>query len=74
MLNQQMLKDMKVEEIKELSVSEIAERIETETAALQQLELNHTTSPLENPMQIRHTRRNIARLKTILSQKQQTEK
>ena len=65
---------MKVEEIKELSVSEIAERIETKTAALQQLELNHTTSPLENPMQIRHTRRNIARLKTILSQKQQTEK
>lgn len=65
---------MKVEEIKELSVSEIAERIETETAALQQLELNHTTSPLENPMQIRHTRRNIARLKTVLSQKQQTEK
>ncbi|MCT4590720.1 MAG: 50S ribosomal protein L29 [Carboxylicivirga sp.] len=65
---------MKVEEIKELSVSEIAERIETETAALQQLELNHTTSPLENPMQIRHTRRNIARLKTILGQKQQTEK
>ncbi|WP_430812447.1 MULTISPECIES: 50S ribosomal protein L29 [unclassified Carboxylicivirga] len=65
---------MKVEEIKELSVSEIAERIENETAALQQLELNHATSPLENPMQIRHTRRNIARLKTLLSQKQQTEK
>ncbi|TRX65732.1 50S ribosomal protein L29 [Carboxylicivirga sp. M1479] len=65
---------MKVEEIKELSVSEIVERIETETAALQQLELNHTTSPLENPMQIRHSRRNIARLKTILSQKQLTEK
>ncbi|MBK3518768.1 50S ribosomal protein L29 [Carboxylicivirga marina] len=65
---------MKVEEIKELSVSELVERIETETAALQQLELNHTTSPLENPMQIRHSRRNIARLKTILSQKQLTEK
>ncbi len=74
MLNRQMLNDMKVEEIKELSVSEIVERIETETAALQQLELNHTTSPLENPMQIRHSRRNIARLKTILSQKQLTEK
>ena len=74
MLNQQMLNDMKVEEIKELSVSEIAERIETETAALQQLELNHTTSPLENPMQIRHTRRNIARLKTILGQKKQKKK
>ncbi len=65
---------MKVEEIKELSVSEIKERIETEAAALQQLELNHTTSPLDNPMKIRHSRRNIARLKTVLSQKQLTEK
>ena len=64
---------MKVQEINELSVSEIQERIENETAALQQLELNHTTSPLENPMKIRHARRNIARLKTILSQKQLTE-
>jgi len=69
-----MLNDMKVQEIKELSLSEIVEKIETETAALQQMEINHTTSPLENPMQIRHARRNIARLRTILSQKQQTEK
>ncbi|MBS2097196.1 50S ribosomal protein L29 [Carboxylicivirga linearis] len=65
---------MKVQEIKELSVSEIQERIETEKAALQQLELNHATSPLDNPMKIRHTRRNIARLTTVLGQKQLTEK
>jgi len=65
---------MKVQEIKELSVSEIEERIETEKAALQQLELNHATSPLDNPMKIRHTRRNIARLTTVLGQKQLTEK
>jgi len=68
-----MLNEMKVEEIRELSVSEIKERIEAEQATLQQLELNHATSPLENPMKIRHTRRNIARLRTILSQKQLTE-
>ncbi|MCU4175824.1 50S ribosomal protein L29 [Carboxylicivirga sp. N1Y90] len=65
---------MKVQEIKELSISELVERIENETAALQQMELNHTTSPLDNPMKIRHSRRNIARLKTVLSQKQLTEK
>jgi len=65
---------MKVAEIKELSIGEIVERIDAERAQLQQLELNHTTSPLENPLTIRHTRRNIARLMTILSQKQQTEK
>ncbi|MCU4166304.1 50S ribosomal protein L29 [Carboxylicivirga caseinilyticus] len=65
---------MKVDEIKELSVSEIKERIENERAALQQLELNHATSPLDNPMKIRHTRRNIARLMTVLGQKQLTEK
>ncbi len=65
---------MKVAEIKELSISEIVERIDAEKTQLQQLELNHVTSPLENPLKIRHTRRNIARLMTILSQKQQTEK
>ncbi len=73
-MNLQMLNEMKVEEIKELSVSELVERIENETAALQQMELNHTTSPLDNPMKIRHSRRNIARLKTVLRQKQLTEK
>jgi len=65
---------MKVTEIRELSVAEIQERIETVTSQLNQMELTHTTSPLENPMKIRHTRRTIARLKTILSQKLETEK
>lgn len=64
---------MEAKEIRELSIAEIQERIDTERAALQQLELNHATSPLENPMKIRHTRKNIARLLTILGQKQQTE-
>jgi large subunit ribosomal protein L29 len=32
--------------------------------------MNHAISPLDNPMKIRETRRNIARLETILRQKQ----
>lgn len=61
---------MKTAEIKEMSIAEIKEKIELESAQFHQLELNHVVSPLENPMKIRHTRRNIARLMTILRQKQ----
>ena len=57
-------------EIKEMTTKEIEERIEIEKAQLIQLELNHVVTPLENPMKIRHARRNIARLMTVLSQKQ----
>ncbi len=61
---------MKTAEIKEMSIAEIKEKLELETAQLQQLKLSHVVSPLENPMKIRETRRNIARLLTILRQKQ----
>ncbi|MBN2743739.1 MAG: 50S ribosomal protein L29 [Marinilabiliaceae bacterium] len=61
---------MKASEIKEMTVKEIEEKIEIERAQMVQLELNHVVSPLENPMKIRKARRNIARLMTILSQKQ----
>ncbi|MCW3804309.1 50S ribosomal protein L29 [Plebeiibacterium marinum] len=65
---------MKTSEIKEMAINEIIERIETERAELIRLELNHSISPLENPLQIRSLRRNVARLQTILRQKQLTEK
>ncbi len=61
---------MKTSEINEMTISDIEERIENEKLALQQMELNHSVSPLDNPMKIRHARRNIARLMTILRQKQ----
>ena len=61
---------MKTSEIKEMTISDIEERIENEKLALQQVELNHSVSPLDNPMKIRHARRNIARLMTVLRQKQ----
>ncbi|MGQ1786951.1 MULTISPECIES: 50S ribosomal protein L29 [unclassified Saccharicrinis] len=65
---------MKVSEINEMAISEIIEKIDTERAELIRLELNHSISPLENPLQIRDLRRNIARLQTILRQRQLTEK
>ncbi len=65
---------MKTSEIKEMTVNEIEERIETEKQNLSNMQFNHHISPLDNPLQIRHTRRNIARLLTILRQKQNNDK
>jgi large subunit ribosomal protein L29 len=55
---------MKQSEIKELTTNEIVEKIEVETASLHKLKMVHAVSPLENPMQIRDARRNVARLKS----------
>ena len=61
---------MKASEIRELSVNEIEERIENEVSFLVKQKLNHAISPLDNPLKIKDSRRNIARLKTILREKQ----
>ena len=53
-----------------MTIGDIEERIENEKTHLHQLELNHSVSPLDNPVKIRYARRNIARLMTILRQKQ----
>ena len=61
---------MKTSEIKELTDKEILERIQLETETLVRLNLNHAVSPLDNPMKITVARRNIARLKTVLRQRE----
>jgi large subunit ribosomal protein L29 len=61
---------MKTKEIRELTDKELVERIENETSYLQKLKLNHAISPLDNPNKIMEARRNIARLKTELRQRE----
>ena len=61
---------MKTAEIRELTVAEIAERIETEKANLLRAKLNPAVSPVENPTTLKKARRDIARMMTILAQKQ----
>ena len=58
---------MKVAEIKELTNKELLERLQAEQENLTRLKMNHSVSPLDNPMKIRESRRNIARMKTVLS-------
>lgn len=61
---------MKTSEIKELTTKEIVEKIQVEKENLVRLRLNHAVSPLDNPMKIKDAKRNIARLKTILRQRE----
>ena len=60
---------MKSAEIKEMSVKDLEERIEAEKAQLAKLKVQHAVSPVENPSIIKKNRRDIARMLTILRQK-----
>ena len=61
---------MKNSEVRELETKDLVERIETEVAKYNQMKLNHTITPLENPSEIKSVRRNIARMKTVLRQRE----
>jgi large subunit ribosomal protein L29 len=61
---------MKIAEIREIATNELAERIQTEVANYNQMVLNHSISPLENPVQIKKLRRTIARMKAELRQRE----
>lgn len=57
---------MKIAEIRQIPVNELAERTNAEIAKYNQMLLNHSISPLENPAQIKEQRRTIAKMKTVL--------
>ncbi|MBQ6037178.1 MAG: 50S ribosomal protein L29 [Bacteroidaceae bacterium] len=61
---------MKIAEIKELTTNDLVERIEAEVANYHQLLLNHSISPLDNPAEIKKLRRTIARMKTVLRERE----
>ncbi|NBC82009.1 MAG: 50S ribosomal protein L29 [Bacteroidetes bacterium] len=64
---------MESKEIRELSIKEIEERIENNELALKKMKLNHAVSPLDNPMKLKENKKTLARLKTILTEKQKAE-
>lgn len=64
---------MKNSEIRELTTKELEERIDTEKTMLTRLKLNHAVSPLDNPLKIKQTRKNIARLMTELRKRELNE-
>ena len=61
---------MKIKEVRELETKDLVERLEAEVAKYHQMILNHAITPLENPSQIKAARRDIARMKTVLRQRE----
>ena len=53
-----------------MSVADLRDRIEVEKANLETMKLNHTISPLEDTSKIAKTRNDIARMMTILAEKE----
>ena len=56
--------------IKDLNVQDLQAKIQEDQLRLKKLEFAHAISPLENPMNIRALRRDIARIKTQLKKKE----
>ena len=56
--------------LKDLTVVDLKAKIQEDQLRLKKLEFAHAISPLENPMNVRGLRRDIARLKTELKKKE----
>ena len=61
---------MKVAEVRELDVEELQQRVAQARRELFNLRFQHATGQLENTGQLKEVRKNIARLLTVLNQKQ----
>ncbi|MFT4203320.1 MAG: 50S ribosomal protein L29 [Chitinophagaceae bacterium] len=52
-----------------MTVDDLKARLEDDELRLKKLQFAHAISPLENPMTIRHLRKDIARINTVITQK-----
>jgi len=61
---------MKATEIKDLSLTELRKRLSDEEENLANLRFQLATSQLESPIKVRIVRRDIARIKTVIRQRE----
>lgn len=61
---------MKASEIRDLTLEELRQREEDISEELFNLKFQLATSQLENKMRVRQVRRDLARIKTIMQEKQ----
>lgn len=59
---------MKRTELSELSLTELESRLMDNQEALRNLRFQKAMQQLENPVQLRHLRREIAQIKTVLKE------
>jgi len=59
---------MKADEIREMTIEEMRQKISDKNEELLNLRFQNTIGQVENPQRIKIVRRTIARIKTILNQ------
>ncbi len=65
---------MKINEIKYLSVAELNAKLKELNSELFNLRFSHATRSLANPMALHNVKKDIARVKTVLREKELQEK
>ncbi len=65
---------MKARELRPLSEAELLKRIQEEEQSLANFQFQKVISQLENPMKISQTKKEIARMRTLLRERQLTKK
>ncbi|HAW06618.1 MAG: 50S ribosomal protein L29 [Bacteroides sp.] len=61
---------MKISEVREMSVADLRDRIAVEKANLDTMKMNHAISPLEDTSMFKKSRKDIARMLTVLTEKE----
>jgi len=64
---------MKIEKIKEMSSPELEKELSELKSELFKLRFSLATNGLENPMKIKEVKRDIARIKTVLTERKLAE-
>ena len=64
------MKAKEIKEVRSLSVEKLEEKLQDLKKDLFMLRMQHATNQLENPMQIAAVKKDIARIKTIIREKE----
>ena len=65
-----MMKAKEINQVRELSVEKLEEKLQELKKDLFMLRMQHATNQLDNPMQIAAVKKDIARIKTIIREKE----
>ena len=65
-----MMKAKEIKEVRSLSVEKLEEKLQELKKDLFMLRMQHATNQLDNPMQIAAVKKDIARVKTIIREKE----
>ena len=61
---------LKISEVREMTVADLRDRIAVEKANLDTMKMNHAISPLEDTSMFKKSRKDIARMLTVLTEKE----